>query len=252
MLTGKKVLVAGACGLLGKSIVRALITSGATVIAADLSNRKLEIEFRDITERSPSKIEFIKFDITNSTQVKEIFYLQRGLTGAVNSTYPRNKSYGNNFYEVSLDSFNENLSLHLGSTFLFSQQCALYFKKNKTPISLVNIASVYGIIAPKFEIYEGTPMTMPVEYAAIKSAIIHLNKYVASYVNDSRFRVNSVSPGGLFDNQPELFLEAYKKNTFGKGMLAINDVVGTIEFLLSDKSLFINGQNIVIDDGFIQ
>lgn len=250
MLVDKKILVAGACGLLGKAIVRALIGSGAVVVAADLNTSKLAAEFIDITESCPSQIVFTEFDITDEVQVKDLFSLQQGLTGAVNSTYPRNKNYGAHFFDVSLESFNENLSLHLGSAFLFSQQCALYFKKNEIPFSLVNISSIYGVIAPKFEVYENTPMTMPVEYAAIKSAIIHLNKYVTSYVNDSRFRVNSVSPGGLLDNQPAEFLEAYKKNTFGQGMLSINDILGTILFFLSDKSLFVNGQNIIVDDGF--
>ena len=93
-------------------------------------------------------------------------------------------------------------------------------------------------------------MTMPVEYAAIKSAIIHLNKYVAAYVNNSKFRVNSVSPGGILDAQPETFLNRYKEKSLGKGMLDIDDIVGAVVFLLSDKTKYINGQNIIIDDGF--
>ncbi|HIC8799555.1 hypothetical protein ACK342_05790 [Aeromonas veronii] len=73
-------------------------------------------------------------------------------------------------------------------------------------------------------------MTIPVEYAAIKSAIQHLSKYAVAYVNDSRFRINLVSPGGLFDNQSEIFSQAYKKQTCGEGMLDISDVVGSIIF----------------------
>ena len=125
-----------------------------------------------------------------------------------------------------------------------------HFNKNKTPFSLVNISSVYGVIAPKFDIYENTPMTMPVEYAAIKSGLIHLSKYVTKYVANSNFRVNVVSPGGIFDNQPSDFLKAYKDETFGKGMLDVKDVLGTIVFLLSSMSDLVNGQNIVVDDGF--
>ncbi|ENO1894603.1 SDR family oxidoreductase, partial [Vibrio vulnificus] len=116
--------------------------------------------------------------------------------------------------------------------------------------SLVNISSIYGVVAPKFEIYNNTPMTMPVEYAAIKSAIQHLNKYVVSYVNDSRFRINCVSPGGIFDHQPEAFLQAYKEKTHGAGMLDVEEVVGSVLFLLSEQSRYVTGQNIVVDDGF--
>ena len=114
----------------------------------------------------------------------------------------------------------------------------------------MTISSIYGVNAPRFEIYENTPMTMPVEYAAIKSAVLQLNRYLASYISDSRFRVNSVSPGGILDQQPGSFLEAYKKQTLGAGMLKPEDITGSIMFLLSDASRYINGQNIVVDDGF--
>jgi len=130
------------------------------------------------------------------------------------------------------------------------QQCASYFIRTEKAFSLVNVSSVYGVIAPKFEIYENTAMTMPVEYAAIKSGLIHLSKYVAKYISNSMFRVNVVSPGGLYDGQPESFLQKYKDNTFGKGMLNVDDVLGSIIFLLSDNSLSINAQNIIVDDGF--
>lgn len=105
-------------------------------------------------------------------------------------------------------------------------------------------------MAPKFEVYENTSMTMPVEYAAIKSAILHMSKYTVKFVKDSKFRINSVSPGGIFDSQPDDFLTAYKKNTNGAGMLDVNDVLGAVTFLLSDNSKFITGQNIIVDDGF--
>ena len=184
--------------------------------------------------------------------MRGFWYQSEGVSGAVNCTYPRTQSYGAKFFDVTIDSFNENVSIHLGSAFLFTQQCAAYFSKEKQPFSLVNISSIYGVIAPKFEIYNNTQMTMPVEYAAIKSAIIHLNKYIVSYINDSRFRVNSVSPGGILDRQPEAFLNAYKKNTHGAGVLAVDEVVGCFIFLLSDLSRYVTGQNIIVDDGFSQ
>lgn len=171
-------------------------------------------------------------------------------TGAVNCSYPRNKDYGKHFFDVSLQSFNENLSLNLGCAFLFMQQCATYFKKQKNEFSIVNIASIYGVVTPSFRIYEGTSMTTAVEYSAIKSALIHLSKYVAAYIADSRFRVNIVSPGGIADNQADSFLQAYQAETLGKGMLDADDITGAITFLLSNYARFINGQNIIVDDGF--
>lgn len=251
MLENKTILVSGAAGLLGSHVVKGLVLAGANVIATDINIDKMNegwLSFAD--PQQAQRITCKSLDITNESAVKAFFEQQPVLDGAVNCSYPRNASYGNDFLDVTLESFNDNVSLHLGSTFLFCQQCVAYFKRHSSPFSLVNIASIYGVVAPKFEIYQQTDMTMPVEYAAIKSAIIHLNAYVSNYVSDSRFRVNSISPGGIFDHQNETFLQEYKQKTHGKGMLDPEDVVPTIQFLLSDQSKFITGRNIVIDDGF--
>lgn len=248
MTNRNKVLVVGAGGLLGRQLVAQLLRKGESVIAMDVALNKIS-ELSNICN-DKSKLQLVELDLTNEVAVKSFFSEQTNLKGAVNCSYPRNKQYGAHFFDVTLASFNENVSLHLGTSFLFAQQCALFFKRNQTEFSLVNIASIYGTVAPNFDVYNGTSMTMPVEYAAIKSAIIHLNKYIASYVSDSRFRINSVSPGGIIDKQPEAFLSQYQSCTLGKGMLAAEDVIGTILFLLSTESKYINGQNILVDDGF--
>ena len=115
---------------------------------------------------------------------------------------------------------------------------------------LINISSIYGVIAPKFEIYENTLMTTPVEYAAIKSGLIHLTKYMAKYFKGMNIKVNTLSPGGILDSQPEDFLVKYKKECSNKGMLNKSDLKGTLIYLLSDMSKYVNGQNIIVDDGF--
>lgn len=247
----QRIIIAGAAGLLGARVVKQALHDGFQVLAFDVSKeilrKKIACEGVDLND---SNLELAEADITDEIGLNNIFNNGTRFSGAVNCTYPRNSEYGKHFFDVTFDSFNENLSLHLGSAFLFMQLCAKYFKNHNEKFSLVNISSIYGVVAPKFEIYNDTPMTVPVEYAAIKSATLHLGKYVTSYVNDSRFRINSVSPGGIMDAQPELFLNSYAKNTLGKGMLEVDSIVGSILFLLSDKSDFVVGQNIIIDDGF--
>ncbi|ATG76499.1 oxidoreductase [Pseudoalteromonas sp. 1_2015MBL_MicDiv] len=248
-LKNKTILIVGAGGLLGANVVKASQRLGAKIVAADICIKTLSEKLLQ-SDVELEQVAFESLDITDTESVASLFAKYDCLDGAVNCTYPRNKSYGAHFFDVELESFNENLALHLGSAFLFTQQCAKYFKEHEKPFSLINISSIYGVIAPKFEVYDNTTMTMPVEYAAIKSAILHMSKYTVKYVNDSRFRINSVSPGGIFDNQPDSFLSAYKKNTHGEGMLNVDDVLGAVVFLLSDDSKFITGQNIVVDDGF--
>jgi NAD(P)-dependent dehydrogenase (short-subunit alcohol dehydrogenase family) len=251
MLKDKKILVAGAAGLLGATLVKELLAKGATVVAADISLERLDSRLAALgIDVGNAGIMLQQIDLADKAAVTAMFSQLDGLTGAVNCSYPRNKNYGKHFFDVTPEDFNDNISLNLGSSFLFMQQCAAYFKRTGTPFSLVNISSVYGVVAPKFEIYNNTPMTMPVEYAAIKAGLLHLSKYVASYINNSNFRVNSVSPGGLFDHQPEAFLAKYKEHTFGKGMLDAEDILGSIIFLLSDKSKYLNAQNLIVDDGF--
>lgn len=251
ILKDKKILVVGAAGLLGATLVKELVEQGAKVVAVDISLERLEKKLiENGLDLKSVFVETWQLDLADKDAVVSMFNSLDGVNGAVNCAYPRNKNYGKHFFDVSIEDFNENISLNLGSSFLLMQQCATYFKRTNMPFSLVNISSIYGVVAPKFEIYDGTSMTMPVEYAAIKAALIHLSKYTTKYVSDSRFRINLVSPGGIFDNQPSSFLEAYRKETFGEGMLSVDTILGAIVFLLSPKSNFINGQNIIVDDGF--
>lgn len=251
MFKGKKIIVFGGGGLLGANVVKRCLELDAFVIAADNNYSGMASRLRILgVDCDGSRLECLELDANSGKDVDSFFQGLSDVSGAVNCTYPRNSAYGAKYEDVSLADFNENVSLHLGSSFLFVQQCAKLYLSNKTPLSVVTISSIYGCIAPDFSIYKGTQMTMPVEYAAVKSAVLHLNRYAAAYIGESGFRVNSVSPGGISDGQPAPFLEKYKCRTLGQGMLDVADVLGAILFLLSDHSNYMNGQNLVIDDGF--
>lgn len=247
MLEGKTILVVGAGGLLGTALVKALLGAQVKVIASDINLEKLQASFALCSQ---ANLTLHELDIGDREALTEFLMVHDELDGAVNCAYPRNKNYGAHLLDVTLSDFNENVSMHLGAHFHFMQACAIQFLKTRRPLSLVNVASIYGVIVPKFQVYNNTAMTMPVEYAAIKSALIHLTRYTAAYISDSNFRANCISPGGLIDGQPQAFVDAYSTQTFGSGMLDPKDMTGTIQFLLSDHSKYINGQNIIVDDGF--
>ncbi|OHE00539.1 MAG: flagellin modification protein A [Sulfurimonas sp. RIFCSPLOWO2_12_36_12] len=254
MLSNKVVVITGGAGLLGKEFVKAVVENGGIAIIADI-NADIGIKVKDdlLLELNTANINFIKLDITSKDSLLEcIKYLDEKygkVDALVNNAYPRNKNYGKHFFDVEYDDFVENLGLNLGGYFTTSQQFAQYFQKQGYG-NIVNISSIYGVVAPKFEIYEGTSMTVPVEYAAIKSGLIHLTKYMAKYFKGMNIKVNTLTPGGIFDSQPESFLKKYKEKCLTKGMLDKSDLKGTLVYLLSDMSQYVNGQNIVVDDGF--
>jgi len=254
VLKDKVIVITGGAGLIGQEFVKAVIEQNGIAIIADI-NKELgnDVKEKLSKELNTGNIDFIQLDITSKKSLQEcISYLDNKygrIDALVNNAYPRNKNYGRHFFDVEYDDFVENLGLNLGGYFTTSQVFSKYFKRQGYG-NIVNISSVYGVIAPRFEIYKDTSMTMPVEYSVIKSGLIHLTKYMAKYFKGMNIRVNTISPGGILDNQPELFLEKYKGECLNKGMLDKSDLKGTLVYLLSDMSKFVNGQNIVVDDGF--
>lgn len=254
MLEGKVVVITGGAGLIGKEFAKAVIENNGIAIIADVDETVgIKVKEKLSNELNTLNIEFIKLDITSEDSlIKCINYLDNKFTkvdALINNAYPRNKNYGRHYFDVEYKDFVENVGFNLGGYFLTSQQFAKYFR-NQGYGNIINISSIYGVVAPKFEIYDGTTMTMPVEYAVIKSGLIHLTRYMAKYFKGMNIRVNTLTPGGIFDNQPEAFLDAYKDNCLTKGMLGKTDLNGTLVYLLSDLSKYVNGQNIIVDDGF--
>lgn len=254
MLKDKVIVITGGAGLIGQEFVRAVTEQHGIAIIADINEEVgWQVKEKLSDELHSSHIDFVRLDMTSKESVIAMIDELHGRYGRVdalvNNAYPRNKNYGRHFFDVEYSDFCENLGLNLGGYFLASQQLARYFQTQGHG-NIVNISSIYGVVAPKFEIYDNTKMTMPVEYAAIKSAIVHLTKYMAKYFKGMNIRVNALSPGGIFDHQPAPFLEAYRQQCLNKGMLDKSDMRGTLVYLLSDLSLYVNGQNIIVDDGF--
>ncbi len=250
VLKDKIIVVTGGAGLLGRDFCKAIVKNGGIAIMAE---HNITLAEKTIADLQLNNIVPEKIDITDKQSVKDLIARLSEKYGkidaVVNSAYPRNKNYGKHFFDVEYADFCENVGMNLGGYFLTSQLFAQYFYKQGYG-NIINISSIYGVIAPRFEVYDNTPMTMPVEYAAIKSGLLHLTKYMAKYFKGKNIRVNAISLGGLEDKQPESFLKAYKNFCLNKGMLDAKDISGTLIYLLSDLSDFVNGQNIVVDDGF--
>lgn len=252
MLKDKIVVVTGGAGLLGRKFCRAIAEAQATVVVADIEQDAADVAAAELATTGYVAVG-ASLDITSKASIDQLIDGLHNRFGridaVVNNAYPRNKRYGRRLEDVEYEDFCENVSLHLGGYFLTSQRFALYFKANGGG-NIINMASIYGVIAPRFDIYEEMPMTMPVEYAGIKSGVIHLSKYFAQYFKKNGIRCNVLSPGGILDGQPDQFIRAYEKYCGGKGMLAPDDITGALLFLLSDHSRYMTGQNLIVDDAF--
>ena len=240
-LEKKIIIITGGNGLLGSAIIEKLIEDGAFVINLDINHK---------TNESLSNIEC---DITNQESVDNSLNLiikkYEKIDGLVNNAYPRTQDWGNKFEDIKLDSWKKNIDWQLNSYFYMSQQVAVQMAKQKSG-SIINIASIYGVIGPDFTVYDGTNMTMPAGYAAIKGGLINLTRYMASYFGPHKVRVNTVSPGGIFDNQNISFVENYEKKVPLRRMGLPEDITPSVSFLLSDESKYITGQNLIIDGGW--
>ena len=253
LLKDQVIVVTGGAGAIGQCFARGIVERGGIAIVADINLTAAKLVVSEIAKDCAGQIEAAYLDITNkdsiNTLIDDLKQRYGCIDAVVNNAYPRNKNYGRKLEEVTYSDFCENVDMHLGGYFLVAQQFCLAFKIQGYG-NLINMSSIYGSMNPRFEVYDGTTMTMPVEYAAAKSAIEHLTRYFAKYFKSTGIRVNSLSPGGIFAGQLDDFLTAYNKHCASKGMLNPNDLLGILWFLLSDGSRFMTGQNLIIDDGY--
>lgn len=239
-------VVTGGCGLIGKEIVRGLSQYGARVYIADQN----EAEAQKLIQNN---IRYVNLDIASETSVRDVLKRIVSESGKidilVNCAYPRTKDWGAKFENVNFDSWKLNVDNHLGGYFLMCKETAMIMKEQGGG-SIINLASIYGVEAPDFSIYEGSEMTMPVAYASIKAGIIAMTKYIATYFGADNIRANAISPGGIYDSQAPSFVEKYSRKTPLGRMGRPHEIVGAVIYLASDASSYVTGQNILVDGGW--
>lgn len=241
MLNNKIILVTGGSGLLGTQIMTDLKKKGATAINLDLhvANNLADGTWScDITDTS---------SIVSTLQAV-IKHFGR-IDGLVNNAYPRTKDFASKVEDVTDESWRTNVDMQMNSYFFMSRE-VLKIMADQGHGAIVNMTSIYGVVGNDPTIYENTEMKTPPAYTAIKGGLINLTRYLAAYYGPKQVRVNCVSPGGIFDHQPEPFVNAYEKRVPMKRMGTPKDIAPVVSFLLSDEAGYITGQNICVDGGW--
>lgn len=260
ILKDKVVVVTGGAGLIGRGFIEAIIRHGGIGVIADINLAAAEAAKSAVCQNlkdehlNVDSIFCIELDITSKTSLESAITTLHSRFGKidalVNNAYPRTAMWGKkNFFEVEYDDFCANMNMQMGGYLLSSQQFAKYFKQQGYG-NIISMSSIQGVYAPKFDTYIGTQMDSPVEYSIIKAGVCHMTRYMAKYLANTGIRANAIAPGGILDNQPQNFLERYRGHCTSKGMLDPQDLSGTLVFLLSDASAYINGQILVVDDGW--
>ena len=251
-LQDKVAVVTGGAGLIGKELIRGLAEAGATCILAEIDENRGEKVAEELKRRKLNVI-FRYLDITKEKSVSGLIKFIDKKFGRidiwVNSAYPKTKDWQAKFEDIKFASWKKNIDMHLNGYFICCQKIAEYMKKKKSG-SVINFASIYGIAGPDFSIYKNTKMTMPAPYSAIKGGIITFTRYLASYYGKYNIRINCVSPGGVWDKQPNIFVKRHIEKIPLKRMANKEDIVGAIIFLASDAASYVTGHNLVIDGGW--
>ncbi|REC51462.1 short-chain dehydrogenase [Chryseobacterium piscium] len=242
-LNNKVIILTGAGGLIGREVLKHLSSNGAKVVAVDLKEYESDADI------------FLTFDVTKTEEIdlliERVIQNYGRIDGLVNLAYPRTLDWGTKFEDIPFESWQKNVDMQMNTVFYINQKVLEIMKKQKSG-SIVNIASIYGVVGNDFTLYEEYGGTSPAAYAAIKGGIVNLTKYLASYYGKYNVRVNCMSPGGVLDekNQNPSFIKRYSEKSPLKRLGNPAEMAPAISFLLSDDSSFITGHNLMVDGGW--
>lgn len=249
------VVLTGGGGILGRAMVKALTAAGSRVAVIDRDDAlaKAAAALAD----SAGEARAYCCDITDSRAVRELHERIKAELGPVNALICNAATKSPNFFEpfetFPIEDWNQVMGVNLTAPMI----CAQVFGASMAARgqgAIVNILSIYGIVAPDQRIYEGAlyeghAINTPAIYSASKAGLWGLTKYLASYWGQCGVRVNAVTPGGVFSGQNDEFVKKYSARTMMNRMAEPHEIADAVVFLVSEKSSYITGQNIVVDGG---
>ena len=253
-LKNKVIIITGGYGHLGKAITESLLYHEAIVYVLGRDEAKFNASFSN-SSINTSNLHFVYADISQTDTIvssfRTIFEKEGKIDVLINNAF---YSRGQSPELMSDDDWAYCIDGTLSSVFRTIRSIIPFFKDRNSG-KIINVSSMYGVIAPQFEIYDDYPAYLnPPHYGAAKAGVIQLTKYYASYLGKFNIQVNTVTPGPFpSDTIQEVtgFVDELKAKTSLNRIGKPEDLAGAFVFLSSDTSNFITGQNIVVDGGWI-
>lgn len=249
-------MITGGGGLLATEHALALNEFGARIILADINLDKAETVKNDLSEQN-CEADFIVCDVTSKESWEKTLQYILDKYGKIDilinnagfTNQSKSKNFDASFENFPLEDWNAIMNVNLTGTFLGCQIIGAQMLRQESG-SIINIASLYGVVSPNHKIYPGTGISQPVAYSVSKHGVVSLTKYLATLWAEKGIRVNSLTPGGIFNGHEGLFLERFKNlNPIGR-MSDKSELRGGIVFLASEASSHVVGHNLIIDGGW--
>lgn len=251
------VVVTGATGKLGRFYCNILSELGANVVIIDLVQDTCNQLAKEISEKHATLPLPLALDISSKNETAQGFARIVESYGRIDALVNNAAALQVTFVEGNLVEFEDfpievwqkNLDVNLTGAYLCSQYAGKQMVKQGGGC-ILNIGSVYGVVACDQRIYGNSKLNSSVAYATTKSGLVNFTRYLASYWQGKNIRVNCLSPGGVFNNQSEEFVENYEARTMLKRMATPDDLGSALLYLVSDASQWVTGFNLVVDGGW--
>lgn len=251
-LEGRYGIITGGAGPIGMALGTALAEQGACVTLVDLPERCDSLRSHAL----PAGIKIFSADLTQREQleavVESVEEQAMGLSFLVNNAALTGDAsltgYSCRFEDQTDEAFDLALEVNLAVPFRLARRLAPALRRSNHG-SIVNMASIYGLVGPDARIYEGTSLGNPAGYAASKGGLVQLTRYLATVLAPN-VRVNCLAPGGIARGQDATFIERYVSRTPLQRMGKEDDLIGPVSWLVGDASAYVTGQVVAIDGGW--
>ncbi len=260
-LTGKTAIVTGACGILGPRFCAGLADHGAKVAAIDLDTAAAERLAAEVSATYGVEALGLACDVSDPEAVAGMAEAVAERLGEVdvlvNNAATKTAdlaAFFEPFEDFSPATWREVMAVNLDGMYLVAQAVGKRMVAQNRGGSMIQTASIYGVVAPDQRIYEGSEylgrqINTPAVYAASKAGVTGLTRYLASYWGDRGIRVNTLTPGGVESGQNQAFVSRYAERVPLGRMAEPDEMVGALIYLASDASAYVTGQNLVVDGG---